>query len=215
MYKHGYLRTSSNDYNLKSSDNYVHLTNQCLQNKSDQYQLFEEGNTLSFDQFQEYLNNTVKDRKIDIERDFIQRIQDLIIDTFLSARRTMNPKNRKGSYELFGFDFLIDEDYRIWLIEVNTNPHLGMPNNYMKQLLPKLMNDMCKLVLDPVYEPRNIPEPERVNDFEILYREPQACTVLNNKKPINKRRPFDYDLLYPFHDLKQPLGSPGLRQREL
>lgn len=27
IYKHGYLRTSSNDYNLKSKDNYVHLTN--------------------------------------------------------------------------------------------------------------------------------------------------------------------------------------------
>ena len=51
IYKHGYLRTSSNDYNLKSKDNYVHLTNQCLQNKSDQYQLFEEGNTLSYDEF--------------------------------------------------------------------------------------------------------------------------------------------------------------------
>lgn len=98
-------------------------------------------------------------------------MQDLIIDTFLSVRKTLNPKNRKGTYELFGFDFLIDEDYRIWLIEVNTNPHLGMPNDYMKELVPRMMNDMCKLVLDPVYEPRTVPEEERPNDFEILYRE--------------------------------------------
>ena len=55
-----------------------------------------------------------------------------MIDTFLSARRSMNPNNREGTYELFGFDFLIDEDYRVWLIEVNSNPYLGMPNEYMK-----------------------------------------------------------------------------------
>lgn len=133
--------------------------------------MFEEGNTLSFDEFQKYLDETDKKRKIDIKRDFIDRIQDIMIDTFLSARRCMNPNNRQGTFELFGFDFLIDEDYRVWLVEVNSNPYLGMPNDYMKQLLPKMMNDMCKLVLDPIYEPRIIPEPERQNDFEILYRE--------------------------------------------
>ncbi len=30
IFKHGYLRTSSNDYSLQSKNNYVHLTNQCL-----------------------------------------------------------------------------------------------------------------------------------------------------------------------------------------
>ncbi len=33
-------------------------------------------------------------------------------------------KNRT-SFELFGFDFMLDEDFRLWLIEVNTNPSLG------------------------------------------------------------------------------------------
>jgi D-alanine-D-alanine ligase-like ATP-grasp enzyme len=27
-----------------------------------------------------------------------------------------------------GFDFLIDEDFRTWLIEVNTNPYFGVIN---------------------------------------------------------------------------------------
>ena len=93
------------------------------------------------------------------------RMQDIIIDTFLSAKNNLNPMNRKGAFELFGFDFLIDEDYRVWLIEVNTNPHLGMPCEYMKQLIPKMINDMCKLVLDPIYQPKIVPEPDRQNDF--------------------------------------------------
>jgi hypothetical protein len=56
------------------------------------------------------------------------RVKDIMIDSFLSVRKKMNPNNRKNIFELFGFDFLIDEDFRVWLIEINTNPFLGTPN---------------------------------------------------------------------------------------
>ena len=51
IYKPRYLQTSTNDYSLHSKDNYVHLTNQYVQNKSDQRQLRQEGNTFSFEEF--------------------------------------------------------------------------------------------------------------------------------------------------------------------
>ena len=73
---------------------------------------------------------------MDIKETFMPRIQDLVIDTFLSVRTTMNPNKRKDVFELFGFDFIIDEDFRVWLLEVNTNPYLGMPNKYIEELLP-------------------------------------------------------------------------------
>jgi len=65
----------------------------------------------------------------------------------------MNPHKRKFCFELFGYDFLIDEDFRTWLLEVNTNPFLGIPNNYIKNLLPKMVDDMLKIAVDPVYPP--------------------------------------------------------------
>ena len=49
IYKPGYLRTSSGEYNLKAKDTYVHLTNQCLQVKGEGYAQHEEGNTLSYE----------------------------------------------------------------------------------------------------------------------------------------------------------------------
>lgn len=48
MYKHGYLRTSSDDYSLNNGNNYVHLTNNCLQKYGDKYGVHEEGNTVGF-----------------------------------------------------------------------------------------------------------------------------------------------------------------------
>jgi hypothetical protein len=113
----------------------------------------------------------------------------------------LNPNNRKDCFELFGFDFLIDEDFRVWLIEVNTNPYLGMPNQYIKELMPKMQEDIVRLAVDPRYEPKNVDDAERPNDFEILYREEQACQF-SKKLPVNKRRPYALDLCYPILELK-------------
>lgn len=56
------------------------------------------------------------------------RMKDLVIDCFVAVEQRLNPTKRQNCFELFGFDFLIDEDCRTWLIEVNQNPHLGTPN---------------------------------------------------------------------------------------
>ena len=77
-----------------------------------------------------------------------------MIDSFLSVRKKMNPNNRQHCFELFGFDFLLDEDFRIWLIEINTNPFLGTPNQYMQVLGPKMMDDLLQIVIDPIFKPQ-------------------------------------------------------------
>ncbi len=33
-------------------------------------------------------------------------------------------ENRKNSHELFGYDFMIDEDFKVWLIQVNSSPSM-------------------------------------------------------------------------------------------
>ena len=49
VYKKGYVRTSSDDYSLSNKNNYVHLTNNCLQKFGDNYGKHEDGNTLGFE----------------------------------------------------------------------------------------------------------------------------------------------------------------------
>jgi hypothetical protein len=103
-----------------------------------------------------------------------------MLDVYHSTRKTLNPHHRKNCFELFGFDFLIDEDFRVWLIEVNTNPYLGVPNEYIKGVLPKMIDDLFDLVLNPVFSPGQPTGSD--NLFEMLY---------SHKLGINKRRPID------------------------
>ena len=54
FFQEGYLRTSSEAYSMESSDLYVHLTNNAVQKNSQTYGVHEDGNQLSFKQFQVY-----------------------------------------------------------------------------------------------------------------------------------------------------------------
>ena len=77
----------------------------------------------------------------------------------------MNPNRRKHCYELLGYDFLIDEDFRLWMIEINTNPYFGVPNVFIDNLLPKMMDDLLDIVLDPIYPPQHKPESKIYNNY--------------------------------------------------
>eukprot|EP01022_Parablepharisma_sp_SALTPOND_P015513 TRINITY_DN219_c0_g1_i1.p2 TRINITY_DN219_c0_g1~~TRINITY_DN219_c0_g1_i1.p2 ORF type:complete len:417 (-),score=39.20 TRINITY_DN219_c0_g1_i1:1771-3021(-) len=185
-YKMGYIRTSSYEYSLENSANYVHLTNNCLQQHGKEYGKFEDGNTVSFHDFTKFLQ--VNYPFVDFEKDIIGRIKDIMIDTFLATKDSLNPSKRRNCFEFLGYDFLIDEDFHVWLLEVNTNPYLGVPNKYIEGLLPKMINDMLEIVLDLYMLPANkLPERQILNQFELLYEE---------RSGINQRRSYATSL-YP------------------
>lgn len=169
FYKTPYMRTSSDVYVTNVFNNYIHLTNNCLQKHGENFGKFETGNTLPLSSLQAYFDETFGDLGISVEKHLIPRMKDLIIDTLLSVKKALNPKRRKTCFELFGYDFLIDEDFRTWLLEViqlftkgllkrkqvNTNPYLGVPNEFIKNLLPEMMDDLLNIAVDPTYPPTN------------------------------------------------------------
>lgn len=133
-------------------------------------------------------------------------MKDIIIDCFLSVRWKMNPSRRKGVFELFGFDFLLDEDFRVWLIEINTNPYLGTPNKQMEVLVPKMVDDLFKLTVDQVIKPKHETRTSEPNGFELIYRE-ASWQDPNGPPAVNHRRPFNLDLCYPVPELKPFIGK--------
>ena len=56
---------------------------------------------------------------------------------------------------MVGYDFMmvpgLNHPYEVRLIEVNTNPCLEEPNELLKMLIPRMLDDMLKIVLDPLF----------------------------------------------------------------
>jgi len=69
----GYIRTSSFEYTTNDTkDAMIHLTNNCLQMKdSDNYGKHEQGNTVSFGDFQSFLDENYKDHNLNFNDDFL------------------------------------------------------------------------------------------------------------------------------------------------
>lgn len=47
--------------------------------------------------------------------------------------------DRKYCFEVFGYDFIIDEDFNLWLIEVNTNPCIELSSPILEALIPRML----------------------------------------------------------------------------
>ena len=67
-YTDGYLRTSGKEFNLKNFNKFIHLTNDAVQKRSEDYGKYEFGNKVSFNEYQTYINQTVPHLNVDFQK---------------------------------------------------------------------------------------------------------------------------------------------------
>ena len=88
------------------------------------------------------------------------KIREIIWISMCAARRKINVNARKDCFELFGYDFMIDEAYKVWLIEINTNPAIEECSSVLKMLIPRMLDDMFKLTLDKIFNLKRLDDGE-------------------------------------------------------
>lgn len=71
----------------------------------------------------------------------LDKITYIITMTIKSCKHKLNKEQRKGLFEIFGYDFILDTDFIPWLIEVNTNPCLEESSTHLKRLLPRMLGN--------------------------------------------------------------------------
>ena len=77
----------------------------------------------------------------------------LTIDVFRACHGKLDPKRRLNTMEVFGLDFMICDEFRPYLIEVNTNPCLELSSPLLARLIPTMLENSMKLSLDPLFLP--------------------------------------------------------------
>ncbi len=63
----------------------------------------------------------------------------------------MNPNKRKYNFEIFGYDFILDSEFVVYLLEINTNPGLEESSPLICQLVPRMIDDAFRLTLDEMF----------------------------------------------------------------
>ena len=67
---------------------------------------------------------------------------------------------------------MIDEGGHVWLIEVNTNPCLETSNSLLSRIIPNMLDNAFRIVLDslfPVSKKANNVSNFPINRFELMY----------------------------------------------
>ncbi|KAJ8418032.1 hypothetical protein AAFF_G00137410 [Aldrovandia affinis] len=121
LYREGVLRTASEPYNSSDfQDKTSHLTNHCIQKEHSQnYGRYEEG-----------------------KRDIKQIIRSCLvcIEPAISTKHLSYQ-----SFQLFGFDFMVDETLKVWLIEINGAPACA------QKLYPELCQGIVDVAISSVF----------------------------------------------------------------
>lgn len=178
FYQEGYLRTACKVYNTNDMDKFIHLTNDAVQNKCEDYGKWENGNKLSYSDFQRYLD--MKKINVGFVETILPNIKKIVIDTVKATWKKLNKDRRILNFEIFGYDFLLDSSLKPWLLEVNTNPCLELSATNLARIIPAMLENAFKIAIDPIFPEINLSTRRQTyrgnnflseNKFELIFHQ--------------------------------------------
>eukprot|EP00762_Andalucia_godoyi_P007582 ANDGO_00754.mRNA.1 putative alpha-tubulin polyglutamylase Ttll1 len=160
LYRGGFCRFSGSRYSTSAKDTenmYVHLTNHAIQKKAESFHplnagVHVENGTTHHDlkwallNLRTYLNSKHGFQRTD---EAFAEIQHVLLTTLRSVEKVMFSDYR--CFELYGFDILIDENLKPWILEVNASPSLSASSDQDKALKEDLVSETLDIV---IYEKR-------------------------------------------------------------
>ncbi|XP_022090548.1 tubulin polyglutamylase TTLL5-like [Acanthaster planci] len=156
LYEEGLARFATVQYNHtnKTIKNVMmHLTNYSLNKRSNDYvrcndlNIEDYGNKWSFGAMVRYLQKKGKDVK-----GMLGRIEEVVSKTLLCAELPvatackMFMPHRGNCFELYGFDILIDENLKPWVLEVNLSPSLACDAPIDLKIKSNMVSDLFSLI---------------------------------------------------------------------
>ncbi|KFP36595.1 Tubulin polyglutamylase TTLL5, partial [Chlamydotis macqueenii] len=151
LYRFATVRYDQASKNIKNQ--FMHLTNYSVNKKSGDYvscddpEVEDYGNKWSMSAMLRYLKQEGRDTAA-----LMANVEDLIIKTVVSAELAIATacktflSHRGSCFELYGFDVLIDDTLKPWLLEVNLSPSLACDAPLDLKIKASMLSDMFTLV---------------------------------------------------------------------
>lgn len=155
FFSDAYVRTSCKKYTLdKLSDRATHLTNDAVQKHASNYGRFEQGNKLSLAEWQTLINSEYPHAPSDVvASNIFPEIKRMCKLSIAACEEQFKRTDIHKSFELFGYDFMVNSSFAPVLIEVNTNPCLEFVCPLLTDIISRVIEDSFKLAVDVAIPP--------------------------------------------------------------
>jgi len=163
VFKEGHLKACCDNYDINSEDLFIHLTNYSVQKHNKNFSKSEIGNEISFADFQKELNKTGKN--IDFKKKIFPEIIQIVQISANSVKGKINLSKRSNCFEIFGYDFILDINFKPYLLEINTNPGYEESSPLIKMLVPRMIDDAMKLTIDKEFETMYKSSEQNISNF--------------------------------------------------
>uniref|UniRef100_A0A3P9J8K5 Polyglutamylase complex subunit TTLL1 n=1 Tax=Oryzias latipes TaxID=8090 RepID=A0A3P9J8K5_ORYLA len=151
---------------------FVHLTNVAIQKHGDDYNHVH-GGKWTVSNLRLYLEST---RGKEVTNRLFDQIHWIVVQSLKAVAPVMN--NDKHCFECYGYDIIIDDKLKPWLIEVNASPSLTSSTANDRILKYNLINDTLNIVTPngdiPDCRWNRSPPREAMGNYQVLYDEEQA-----------------------------------------
>ncbi|CAF0829239.1 unnamed protein product [Brachionus calyciflorus] len=182
-YRLGFARFCTVKYTSSANDidnMFIHLTNVSYQKQSDDYNSVHGGKW------------TIENLKLYLESTYGKEITDKLFDDIawiiVHSLKGVSSViiNDKHCFECYGYDIIIDDNMKPWLIEVNASPSLTSTTSSDRIMKFKLISDIINIVIPngEIPDAKNNnkqPTSEALGNFDVLYDEELAAQELSDE----------------------------------
>lgn len=187
MYQLGFCRFCTVKYNanINELDNmFVHLTNVSIQKHGEEYNAVH-GGKWTVQNLRLFLEST---RGKEVSDKLFDEITWLVVHSLKSVASVV--ANDRHCFECYGYDIIIDNSLKPWLIEVNASPSLTSTTSTDRVMKYNLINDVINIILQPGDIPdvrwNRTPAKEALGNFDLLLDEDLVSAEVIH--PDNKGR---------------------------
>ena len=206
FYRDGYLKLTVKNFTLSHeyiNDGCVHITTsdtnlECFDGKEYKYDIDiydEKSHFYSYVYFERYCEKNGINYT-----DIMEQMKDIFVKTFISLNSNflelMNKRNNndRNLYQLYGLDLIIDQNYKVHLLELNRNPTMRNGHAICEYMFDSLITDILNII---GIVPFNHNDTQQPLDKDVYIYEDKVEEIVDDSLCEFGRPRGMFDLVYP------------------